>query len=170
MKKMNKKGFTLIELLAVIVVLAIILVITVPTILNTLGSTRQDALQASADTIAKFYEDQLGLAALGKQQSGFVVDASFSNGKLQAKAFRNITEEEASILGLNTTDYALERTCKNTNISSNCYTVSTGDAAGVNTYYSYIKWDSNGKVTVTLYGAPGGKFTNGSTQLKAIAD
>ena len=144
----NDKGFTLIELLAVIVVLAIILVITVPMVLNTLSSTRQDALQASANSTATFYKEQLALAALGKQESGFVTDATFTNGILVAKSERCITSDEATILGLNNTDYSIS-----TEIAS-C---------------SKVSWDANGIATVVLKGKSGGKFTNGNTVLEATS-
>ncbi len=67
-KRLNKKGFTLVELLAVIVVLAIILVITVPMVLNSISSTRQDALNASAKSLEKYISEQLGLGAIGKNE------------------------------------------------------------------------------------------------------
>ncbi len=137
-KRLNKKGFTLIELLAVIVVLAIILVITVPMVLNSISSTRQDALQASANSVAKFYEEQLGLKALGKAEDNFATDAVFDDdGKLTAQSNRCITLQEKSILDLSN-DYIISDTTDN-----NCSTVS---------------WDANGKVKVTLNGANDGKF------------
>lgn len=69
MKKMNRKGFTLIELLAVIIVLAIILVITVPTILNTLGDTRKDAFEASANSVADWFEKNYSLASFDAEKA-----------------------------------------------------------------------------------------------------
>lgn len=141
-KRLNRKGFTLIELLAVIVVLAIILVITVPMVLNTLGSTRQDALQSSANSVADFYRSQLQLKALGKDkgEANFLTDISYgSDGSVSASTSeRCITTNEADILGLNTTDYAISTT------TSTCSTVS---------------WTATGKVTVVLKGnADSGQF------------
>ncbi len=152
MKKLNKKGFTLIELLAVIVVLAIILVITVPMILNTLGDTKSSALQSSANAAAKFYEDQFGLKLIGKGESDFAKDSTDSNGKLVAKTTeRYITVEEANRLGLNTDDYAINSSCTNAKVADTACTSATGN-------YSKVKWDANGKTTVTLHGVSNGNF------------
>ena len=65
MKKLNKKGFTLIELLAVIVVLAIVLVITIPAVLTSLDKSKTQAFQASANSIASWFETQSGYCKLG---------------------------------------------------------------------------------------------------------
>jgi len=161
---MNKKGFTLIELLAVIVVLSIILVITVPMILNTLGSTRQDALQASADSSARFYKDQISLSLLGKKQSGFLIDLKYTNGDLNPQSVRCISKEEANILGLNSKDYAINNSCTGTtNLPFSCYTNTSN--------YSTVTWDSEGNATVTLIGnTEGGKFVAGNQVLAATSN
>ena len=156
MKKMNKKGFTLIELLAVIVVLAIILVITVPTILNTLGSTRQDALQSSANAVSKYVRNQLSLASLGKNEvfkststikivlngkgvlcaSGQTTTgtgtAATCSGTTAAQKLNNLTAEEIGLIGLNSADYDLAN--------------------------SSVSWTSSGVVTVVLTPSTNGKF------------
>lgn len=49
----KKRGFTLIELLAVIVMIAIIMVITIPTILNSMSSSKQKAFNTAAEAIKK---------------------------------------------------------------------------------------------------------------------
>lgn len=164
MKSINKKGFTLIELLAVIVVLAIILVITVPMILNTLGSTRQDALQASADTAAKYYNNQLSMAMLGRKQTGFIVDATLNSttGKLNSQSARCISKEEADILGLNTTDYSINTACTGeSSLTTECNSTEN---------YSTVRWNENGVSTVKLVGKEGGKFTSGSKVLTAYSN
>lgn len=61
MKKLNRKGFTLIELLAIIVILAIIMVVTIPTVLGSLGESRQTMFNTSADTVADTIEKQYTL-------------------------------------------------------------------------------------------------------------
>ncbi|MBE6152969.1 MAG: prepilin-type N-terminal cleavage/methylation domain-containing protein [Firmicutes bacterium] len=162
--KTNKKGFTLIELLAVIVVLSIILVITVPMILNTLGSTRQDALQASADSSARFYKDQISLSLLGKKQSGFLIDLKYTNGDLNPQPARCISKEEADILGLNSKDYAINTSCTGTtNLPFSCYTNTSN--------YSTVTWDQEGNTTVTLIGnTEGGKFVAGNQVLAATSN
>ena len=65
MKKLNNKGFTLIELLAVIVILAIIMVVTIPTVLNSMGSARQNTFNTSANTVADWVEKEYALAMVG---------------------------------------------------------------------------------------------------------
>lgn len=148
--KLNKKGFTLIELLAVIVVLAIILVITVPMVLNTLGSTRQDGLQASANSVSTFIHEQLGLAAIGKNEilnekiffdSKGKVCASGSMSKNDCKTtgvalkiadINWFSDEDREIIGLNSTDYDLAN--------------------------STITWSNKGIVKVYLLPREGGKF------------
>ena len=72
MKRLNNKGFTLIELLAVIVILAIIMVVTIPTVLSSIDTARVQTFKNSANTIAKWVEDQYGLAQLGMADSAFL--------------------------------------------------------------------------------------------------
>lgn len=145
--KLNKKGFTLIELLAVIVVLAIILVITVPMVLNTLGSTRQDGLQASANSVSTFIHEQLGLAAIGKNEilnDKIVFDskgnlcasgssASTCNADGTTINVGTLSNEDKEIIGLNGEDYDLNS--------------------------STIKWSNKGVVKVHLVATSNGKFS-----------
>ncbi len=151
-KTLNKKGFTLIELLAVIVVLAIILVITVPMVLNSISSTRQDAFDASARGMAKFVKEQIGLAALGKNDflkgkivfdkdgklcsAGVLLDDNneCSNyiGQFYLSNDSIFSSDDINLLDINDSDYDLD-SCQ-------------------------IEWDSNSNVTVRLTGTDTGKF------------
>jgi len=106
MKKMNRKGFTLIELLAVIVVLAIILVITVPSILNTLGGTRQDAFDASANSVADWFEKNYSLAQFDSSKANSDYN-SWATGKTLSNA-NSMSADVLAAAGLNSTDYSVD--------------------------------------------------------------
>ena len=57
MKGLNNKGFTLIELLAVIVILALVVGITVPSVLNSMNSSRISTLHTNAVSFANWYNE-----------------------------------------------------------------------------------------------------------------
>ncbi len=132
-RRLNKKGFTLIELLAVIVVLAIILVITVPMVLNSISSTRQDALNASATSIRKHILSQSQLYAFYPEKAdsclsnfleklqektklhcnlGFKLNTSTVRNEalcVESSKAVNIDKQTAKCLGLNSVDYDLDK-------------------------------------------------------------
>lgn len=159
---LNKQGFTLVELLAVIVVLAIILVITVPIVLNSISSTRQDALQISSKKVEKYVQEQLTLEVYDKNEilNGTDADNVYydSDGTLCAssqymagdicKKVDAITTGEYG----NFDDYAIPISSLTTSV----------DKFGLNDDYdldnSAIAWDSKGNVVVKLVGAEGKKF------------
>lgn len=110
--KKKKKGFTLIELLAIIVILAIIMVVTIPTVLGSLGDARQKTFNASANTVAEWFEKQYNLSItddelIGKTSPQYIsacADKEASNCKKNSK--HQLSKEELNAAGVKAENYS----------------------------------------------------------------
>ena len=85
MKKLNNKGFTLVELLAVIVILAIIMVITIPTVLNSMGSAKQEAFDTAVLTVQDYMKKQIEACSLGNYDLAKYEKSIFDDGTCTLK-------------------------------------------------------------------------------------
>ena len=102
MNKLNRKGFTLIELLAVVVILAVILVITIPSVLDTMNTSKQNSLEDVTNVIQQYVSDQWTLSEL--QQNKLTFPAA-SNGKVTFTTYTDILAKT----GYNASDITLTK-------------------------------------------------------------
>ncbi len=155
--KLNRRGFTLIELLAVIVILAIIIVITVPTILDSMNTSRISSLHSSAKGIANWYDEAVvadGLVGYNERRlSGitlgddWVCIGSLVNTQSSTENPTYGGKSLADMAGLSENDVNLDTTVAYNNIESSI-TSSTCSA---------IRETRNG-VEVLLVAKKGGSF------------
>ena len=153
MRKLNKKGFTLIELLAIIVILAIIMVVTIPTVLGSLGDARKKTFQASANTVAEWFEKQYSIDIVADNSLVGSISASYPDeckkGSLSSTCNSTtkhlLTAAELNAAGVKADNYS--------------YTTYKADGtveqAGTSTVYI-----SNGRACVTLTASGTGDFSS----------
>lgn len=136
MRKLNRKGFTLIELLAVIVILAIIMVVTIPAILTRIGNSKQSMLDSSANTVAKWMEDQYSLAQFGTDGVG---------GNVADTVFTGLCGANGT--GCNTSTSITAEALKAAGVDSSNYVIGTNGTG------STVVINASGRACVTLKGA-----------------
>ena len=149
MKKMNRKGFTLIELLAVIVVLAIVMVIAIPSVLTSIDSSRKQAFEASANSIASWFETQYGYCKLGS--TGVTPEG------VDLTDYKSIDEDDCTINTTTSSD-SNKKVFKAAGASLEDYTVkvSVGNTGRACVELS-VKSTTSGEPAVTTYS---GKFSS----------
>jgi len=132
MKKLNRKGFTLIELLAVIVILAIIMVVTIPAILTSIGNNRQKMFETSADTVAKWFEDQYGLAQLGDPGVSTVFTGFCGDTGSGCYTRKTLTADVLNAAGVKSSNYVLANSnvTLNSDTSRACVTLKANTSGG----------------------------------------
>ena len=103
MKKLNKKGFTLIELLAVIVILAVVMVVTIPSVLNSMGSARQEQFKNAVLSIQEYVQKNYDLCVTA--QSSTIIGSSDYDSTIFGT--NNCTPDNTKVIagaGYSTTD------------------------------------------------------------------
>lgn len=111
-KKLNRKGFTLIELLAVIVILAVIMVIASTSVLSSMNSSKRKSLQNSAASAADAFTTAFSEAILNNKTSFYNI-SGLMEGTSTTTAYKALKgtdyQVDVDALGINTTDYDLEK-------------------------------------------------------------
>ncbi len=155
MKGLNNKGFTLIELLAVIVILALVVGITVPSVLNSMNSSRISTLHTNAVSFANWYNETVAQDELlnsdDKTIPAAVAQYVAQNEKWQCLTTvgdpSDTTENLANLYDLSGSNFKLDGTAP----------TDTGDpTVNANTCSAIRSYD--GKIEVLLVANPEGRY------------
>ena len=153
MKGLNNKGFTLIELLAVIVILALVVGITVPSVLNSMNSSRISTLHTTAVAVENWYNETVAQDELlsDKTIPVTVVQALITSGQWQCLS--DMGPDEGTAFNL-AEEYGLSES--NFNIGST--NPPSGDNPAVTSSTCSAIRSIDGKIEVLLVANPEGRY------------